>query len=358
MHYTFFLIILLINLLIIKSSKTLSLKYNEIRSARPVIELKFFDASSSLDTFLNTFLPFSLFDNDLYTKIKVDKESEYTCPIKKFSSAFKHKETLLINHTLFFNYTFYLYKYSISLFAEQGLGLGYNSKDHSLSFVHQMYNNKLIDALTFSIEKKEIVFGKKEYNEYKYKESINIDENIVTWGMKLDSIEYNGKRYDIGIDAIIHSGEFEMIYSNEIFDFMSNIVLKEEINKGICIKSERFQHYILSCDNYTNFDKTISITFGETIITFELKNLFDFNNDLLIHPSTDSPSKFTGIILGINFLKSFDAVLFNYEAKSITFYSNEVKISSMKSEIVTKIIIYLITVISIIGIIIMKVNKY
>ena len=54
MHYTFFLIILLINLLIIKSSKTLSLKYNEIRSARPVIELKFFDASSSLDTFLNT----------------------------------------------------------------------------------------------------------------------------------------------------------------------------------------------------------------------------------------------------------------------------------------------------------------
>ena len=73
MHYTFFLIILLINLLIIKSSKTLSLKYNEIRSARPVIELKFFDASSSLDTFLNTFLPFSLFDNDLYTKIKVDK---------------------------------------------------------------------------------------------------------------------------------------------------------------------------------------------------------------------------------------------------------------------------------------------
>ena len=147
MHYTFFLIILLINLLIIKSSKTLSLKYNEIRSARPVIELKFFDASSSLDTFLNTFLPFSLVVNDLYTKIKVDKESEYTCPIRKFSSAFKHKETLLINHTLFFNFTFYLYKYSISLFAEQGLGLGYNSKDHSLSFVHSF-----IKLFSFNVE--------------------------------------------------------------------------------------------------------------------------------------------------------------------------------------------------------------
>ena len=357
MHYTFFIIILLINLLIIKSSKTISLKYKEIRSMRPVLELEFSNASSPLDTYLNTFLPFSLFDNDLYSRIKVDKESEHTCPIKKFSSAFKHQETLLINNTTLFNFTFYLYKYTISLFAEQGIGLGYNAKDQSLSFVHQMYNNKLIDALSFSIERKEIVFGKTEYNQYKYKGSINIDENIVTWGMKLDSIEYNGKRYDIGIDAIIHSGEYEMIYSNEIFDFMSNIVLKEEINKGICTKSERLKNYMLNCDNYTNFDKSISLVLGETTITFELKNLFDIDNALKIYPSTDSPSNFPGIILGVNFLKSFDAVIFSYDTKSITFYSNEVKIESMRDEIVKKIIISIITVISIIGIIIIKINN-
>ena len=104
---------------------------------------------------------------------------------------------------------------------------------------------------------------------------------------------------------------------------MKNYVLKDKFDKKICsVEKGKFGGRTIYCT--TKEDETIDFIFGKNKITLNTRYVFSDSNFV------DNPYdyyNFTGLFLGVFFLKKFQYSQFDYENKRVELYSNVIPIN-------------------------------
>lgn len=236
---------------------------------------------------------------------------------------------------------------------DHGIGLGYHCKNTSFSLVHQLKKNNHINKLQYIFEPHSkngfLHFGGipniTQLASMKYKGSIAINETLPTWGFTLSNMFSNNKPPNINTSCIIHSGFYDMIYSDDIFQIMLKIY-KEEINNQICkIKKNSGNGDYLNCNSLDDIKGSISfiINNNSTIIEINKKDLINRENDSYFRNNPYKNEEINKMcLLGIHFLRLFNYSLFDYDNKRVELYSNEIKIINLNLQKITVIMCFLI----------------
>ena len=295
---------------------------------------------------INTFITESFFDiffNDLNESniIKtIEDDSDYK------TIYFLYQTTILINNTTLPNYLFYE-SHSSRWTRYTGLALGYHVTDESFSLVHSLYNNKQIDKKKFAFynmknkDNGTLFIGGLPNNQYKslkYHSIVKVKESLPTWGFSLNSIKYNNTLYPMTIPCIIQTGISNIFISNDIYQFMAEIVMKQEIESNRCeVKETQFlgesslQKYIYCFEGSNVLNQSIEFTFENMKLELTIRDLYKFNKFPLVY-SNGEPKlfhNFDGVILGANFLNLFHYTVFDYDNKQLEFYSDTTKITEI-----------------------------
>ena len=253
-----FLTILIIHFFSSFHSKSITLHFDQYSIERPYPDITL-DNICHFNTYINTYLSYSLLTvPSCLSPQPVSNTSIHLCNNYEVTS---YTSSLSLSDHIFNNYPLYLSNSKID-FGDQGLALGYHYNDRSYSLIHQMYDNNQIDHLSFSIEPRnkdgDIIFGSKNSNGYRYKGVLSVKENLPTWGFSLKGIKHKNVVKDFNIDCIIHSGEYDMFYSNEVLKYFKDELFSSLIRKGRCEynEDEKVGDYI-HCDRQVIEDKDI-----------------------------------------------------------------------------------------------------
>lgn len=214
---------------------------------------------------------------------------------------------------------------------EAGISFGYQN-DTSFSIVHTLYKEGHINNLQFAFESINNFYiggvpDTINLSNYTYKVKVKANETLPTWGFALNGIKHKGKVYDINTPCVIHSAARKMIVSDELYEIMRNSILKENIDNRECsIENTGFnlEQLYLEC-NLSNEkrNETIELNFDGFSIQMKLGYLFDGKYSLFLTNMVNHRyGNFNGTILGVEFVKSMNFMLFNYKDKHIELYSN------------------------------------
>lgn len=332
-------IITLFKIIFIKSNKILSLYY-DIDVGRPNPEFVFPKEDIHYKTYFNTYLPFSLFDTDFYHLIQSQIINTTVIHYKEKYKADLYITDISIGNHIITQFPLYLSRDSISHFGDQGISLGYHFQNEDMSIVHRLYKDKVIDNLrfAFNVGNKQggIHFGGlPEHAKIVNKGSIKIDESLPTWGFNITNIKYKGVDYKMDLPSIIHTGEFAMIYSSDVLNLMIDTFLKTEIEEEKCSvgKKAQYQERYFHCIEEVLLGKEIEFTFNNDMkIRLNFSSLFSNDRQSLVRSSIFPFYNFTGAFIGIQFVRLFDYVQFDFESKQVEFYSENILITNSTSK--------------------------
>ena len=323
--------------------KVISLFYNKHRMERPLIPLSFIHENCNVTTFANTFINYTIFDDNFENPISehfVNKSIRYTLNNEYVSSIYitdiKMNKTILDKGKVLVHEEDH-----IGFYADKGIGLKYKFNDESFSIVHMLYRNKLIDRKVFAFEPYAnfgyLHFGGIPNNTHihsKYKGYLNIEEDTDNWEGVFKGIIHNNISYNFSSPFIIHTGHFGFIYSNELFNLFINEIAKPLINKKECwiVKSNSDGDSVECFPNYIEKLGSISFIFNNMKISMPFASLFSESNldevESLIR-SFPSKMKYNRTVLGIMFVKSFNYSLFDYDSNKVSFYSDKYHIEML-----------------------------
>ena len=301
---------------VINSNKNVIIDYSHYNSV-PLIILKSSDYQIQL--VVNTFI-FATISNDFFEHetIKTDIYENKTIEEAKGNFTLINNPSIkLSNYSLYYGQIFFI--------PHLGLSLAYKFKDESYSFVHKLYHDNYIDykAFTFNYYN-QIIFGEHiEKIPFKYKGQFDIDKSYSHWGANISGINYRGYHYDFNTHFIVHSGYYQMIVSNQIFDFMTKVIFADEIELNNCVIENSFNEKHLNCYNvgiegFTN----ITLQIGKMSIVLKREDLFVkkflWESKFMYNPYNNYT------FLGYDFIHLMNQTVFDYEKGTITFYSDEV----------------------------------
>lgn len=290
------------------------------------------DCNDRYYTIQNTYNPYSVFINGYVkkdpSKIR-DMHKDFTFE-QKFKGDLYVTDFNVSGHVIS-NYSSYVLD-DINYFSDNvGISLAYHFIDESYSIVHQLFKHKYINKMTFAFEDAGRDVGITHFGgipsdkhlSFKYKGYFKIDESLPSWGFNLDAMVYDNVSYTINMPTVIHTGLRGSFFSNELFAFMKNYVLKDKFDKKICsVEKGKFGGRTIYCT--TKEDETIDFIFGKNKITLNTRYVFSDSNFV------DNPYdyyNFTGLFLGVFFLKKFQYSQFDYENKRVELYSNVIPIN-------------------------------
>ena len=297
--------------------------------------LHFYDDDRTLFTlYINTYLPFTLirpYKNSLSALMSSYIDKKYIEELNRRQII----EDFNIQNYIINDYSYYSFndKYTVDQ-----LSLSYSFENESLSLVHMLYNNKVIEHKLFVIAPK----FDKEKNGYLYIGSIpNNTEHIKNkgkckvqddslWSCQLDNIIVNRTILNMNSKVIFHTGFEYTLLSKKLYDFLVNKIFVNYIKKDICrVVPTPFE--ALFCPNIDkiNIDFDIQFTFNDMIIKIPFRQFMIKNKNIIpVYPI----GRFQGdIVIGTPFISQFNYTVFDYDDKSISLYSDWIHIENRKT---------------------------
>lgn len=245
---------------------------------------------------------------------------------------------ILISNELVNNYTFYnIDDMNIFHFLRPYIPLAYSFENETFSLTHLLYNSKQIQYKKFSFDPilSQLHIGGVPFDSIngKYSSRCKVKPQYKKWGCTMNyayignynnytQIYNNKNRY-----AYFISSDSKIYAPKDFFDFMENILLKEQIDNGSCIlNNDTFTNFFsCKCEIFDKFYKiyfsfdereySISTTRG-LIFKSPLHDKKDICDLLIYYKANNNDWQF-----GISFLNNFVTV-FDYDDSSIKFYSD------------------------------------
>ena len=211
------------------------------------------------------------------------------------------------------------------------LSLSFDFNDENESLVHLMYNKKIIKKKSFALlhenkNKCTLYFGVfPMFNYYQYKGQCLIQNN--EWSCQLHQIVLlcnndkiwsyqNTKSYT----AKFQTRHRELYVPKHFFDYLLHQVFRDAFKQGYCYINIKLQ-LLCSLGYLKELFNGMSFVFDWFTVTMKIEDLYIVNgkNEIfMIQMNENNRNEFE---FGVDFLKHFD-LYFNYEDKSITFYTN------------------------------------
>lgn len=268
------------------------------------------------------------------------------------------------------NFHLFITTHSIKYLSDVGLSLSFKSPDNS-SLIERLYNDNVISSKSFGFHRKNINEGqffiggidKKKLLDCQNKATLNIEDDK-HWILNINNIKYESKKKEMNLKCIIHTGMSEMIISNELYEYIKEVVMKLPIDNGDCIERKETMNttklICLSSGYFFNRNSFIEIMISNVLFRIKVDLLFqsDINNSLYIESKFVTNQYDTNCYLGSSFINLFDYSLFDFENKQIRLFSssNDIQIKSYSLD-VTKICLISLMYILIINIIFILYNK-
>lgn len=215
------------------------------------------------------------------------------------------------------------------------IGLSYKFRDEKYSFIHNLKKDNYIKKLSFAFDKIEndkkignLYFGgiPNDVIQNKYKVSIDVDDKNITWGAKLDKIEYKMNdivyEYHNNYYAYLNTIQDRIFVPTDFFIFFNKTLFGEFYKSGLCQLTDLSKTKYINCkeDIYDIFPN-ISFYLGGTKIQLSSQQLFGKLNQrntycIIQNNIYDNATWLLGNFFFDQFLTEFD-----YENSQIHFYS-------------------------------------
>lgn len=307
----------------------------------PLIINYFSSKTNSCMLPINTEIPYSyLISGDYIKYVNQDNEINYDKTIELYGKKYKSKLiqiqiSLTPSFTIIPNFPIFIINLERISMNLKGFSLTPNY-DNS-SFIFQLKLNDKIDKLQFTIDNyyKIIHFG--EYEIPKFYENpfqIKINNTINLWGTTLKRISstlIKNATLTLNKYAYFNTASSNMFNSCEFYFYLVKKILKEEISTYRCAYYENLasQDVILCNSDVLKKYGNITFEFEEGIINLPLYMFFENRG-----PGVKTPSNFyceskvksviNYLVFGFPFLNLFNFTTFDFENKTIGFYSNDI----------------------------------
>lgn len=294
--------------------------------------------------FINNFQSIPIITNTFTDKSEFNcsKEIKSFSYMNHYSCSFCLLDLEILGHQLN-HLPFCVSDYRIKI-PDKGISFSYHHDDNSYSFIHQLYNNKLIDHLIFAFEQPEkfgngtLHFGGVSSIKYKNKGFCRVRDNQTFWGCDLTGIKFNNKFYQLNVYSIFHSGFGNSYIPSNIYALFKKLLFEEKLKKGMCTEHEDINsgHYIKCNKSIYESIETVEFDFGTMKFSLPLPRLYDPYYPEWVFTFQKNPysfySKNTEFIFGFDFINSFNLTSFNYENKRIEFYSDVIDIKMIQTK--------------------------
>lgn len=236
------------------------------------------------------------------------------------------------------------------------IGFGLEIKDPSYSLIHSLYNNKLISDKCFSFQhNKEFHFinvgpiSKTHLITNYYNTTVIVPNDVHKWGVKINSISFEGKKFTIGKYAYFNSGMKYAFKSSTIYNIFKQYLNEDLFFNNHCNNNEnsiRCNISIKSMNQNITFSIDKGISFNISLSSFFSKVKNDISDLDIIYDSNSHINENEEVIhIGKGFMKAFQLIEFNYDKREISFYHDSPFIIE-KFTIDIKYLHYLLLIIS------------
>lgn len=348
----------------------------EFGAFRPFPRLKFIDESENIDTRYNTFLPYTMIDDDLSNQMNSKKKEQTKIELIKKYDVSKYTTNIKFNDVTLSNFPMYIYYKHINYYTDKGIGLGFKFEDEEMSFVHQLYNNKYIDHLLFAFKgdmtftKGIMYFGGISNNEHlklPYQGHCNVVEEYTSWGCNLTSLKIGNDTLMVNTYAAFHTGFYRIHFPPMIYEFVKKH-LKVPLSTNECVEEideKRGNNILCKSRKYLNIE--FDFIFEGVTIKMTLNDFFESNKDnnkykykSVMYKNPYRAINNIELFLGFHFTNLFNYTAFDYESKQVQFYTSVYPIVSEKTSNKGSqlFILTIISVICLISIIVIVYNYY
>lgn len=242
------------------------------------------------------------------------------------------------------------------------LGIGLNVKNENFSFIYLLYKKGYISQKCFSFyhEKNTINLGpipRQMLLKYPYKFKIIVPVNENHWGFNINTLTINRIEINIGKFAVINSGLKELVVSKDLYLAFKNFFFSNDNYRDICIEKKRIECNITK----EQMNETVFLNIGDNIVVnISLFSLFKcYNQNCIFDKVINDDTPITQV--GYSFLKLFNFIEFDFESRSIAFFSSNrtlfTKSNSPNYKKEMKTIIYILSIFQIFLIILVVILK-
>lgn len=338
------LYILCLIITICHSEKIITKEF-EFSQYRPYIK---FNQSEGfiLETFLNTYIPFCLFDKDYEKVNSLENCEQKDLNLEEIYSCYHYHSTFTFNDVSLNDLSVYLTRGYIEAINDQGIGLSFKYHDESFSFVHQLYRNQLIDHLKFAfkgdpeVKQGYIFFGGVPNNAHSvlpYKGHCSVLEEDHPWECKLTKIQVDKNSIELKGVLFFHTAIARIYFSKEIYNtivynYFNDLIMSKNCTDVVGGTNGNF----LRCDStiLSHSKSKVTLVFDHMKITFPLMDFFYLESDYYISTFYSSPFEQYDdydCIIGYRFINAFNYTVFDYEAKNVQFYSDTIHIEMLSN---------------------------
>ena len=327
------------------------------------IEITIGTPGAKISSPFNTILPFTWFIPSFYspkkssTSTPIETNNEIVLDAIKYKMQ-QYEDVFTINKECKIQeFTFYIVSPNSYHNSDQGYGFVFKFENENLSIIHSLYRNQLIEKKVFSIvtynnkvDEGTILLGgipDDISNFYSNKGKCHINEKEFTWGCNITEIAIGNETYSLNLYTYFHSAALITINSKIVYH-----LIYKQFDKNICSARQFGYSMYLECPTKDTLKlKNITMRFDALSIEVPLSKLFtcypDHCTSNFIYNLMESDELFQ---LGVYFIKLFNITVFDYDSKTISFYSDQLYIieTPVQFLFIIKSIIYVITFISLI----------
>ena len=234
------------------------------------------------------------------------------------------------------DFTFYYFLPGQNIQRFDSISLSYN-QNKSISFIYNFYSKNIIDELSFSL-----VYSRGNdgylflggipptYIINTYSGSCNINDRYDNWGCQVRAVLLGNKEFTIKDGyGYLSATQSEISVPKTFLTFLNETYFQQYFDQGDCFVNEVIDKNDFisfetdcNCSVYETFPQ-LKFILGNIKISLNGRSLFKKEVDkcrLIIKENMNDENTF---IFGISLLRLFH-ILFDYDKKSITFYSKEI----------------------------------
>ena len=254
----------------------------------------------------------------------------------KFSDTLSNKaRTLRLNNFKFYRVEIYSY-----YFENSGVGFGLNFLHQEDSLIHQMYSNGLIPRRAFSFASLDsglytFLGGlPKGHNLRQNAGKCRVEKDQKSWNCYMNSITINKEVFPINNFVVVHSAKEYINVSPMLYHYINETLLDNFYKSKDCrYKVGMFKGIILCKEGILKSLPSITFDFDNFYFNIPMKAIFLCGFDHTEYCEGEIEIKEKEFVLGYHFLKFFNYSLFDYETKTVEFYSENISIVNKKSKI-------------------------
>ena len=330
------------------SSKTLKISYKSMYPSFDFFLIypeRYYPSNAFANTYL-TKTSFVRYNIEEILPVEI-KEKLKTVNYLEFKSSFE-----LYDKTKIIDFSYIIYP-SRGRQSKEGIGLAFKFEDEKFSFVHHLYNQKIIDQKVFGftynkeVDNGTLFFGSNSevnYTQFKYKGEIKVNEKYTSWGSNITGIVYNNTVYPFNSYAILNTDFFGVIFSHDFFDFMIETFFKDKIDERVCTLKQMntgCDYLVCNLEKMDISKESIKLIYGDISIKLPLSLLFTQKQRGFVSSFYSNPFREykNTVILGMEFISLFEFTVFDYDNKAIFLYSNSIEMFKLDSNITREVII-------------------